>query len=1029
MARSRRAIPLLVNGSLDTKSNPKLVQPGSLLELENMYQIQTGRMIPRNGYTQLIPSAAFDVDTGDNLFATLAGGLGTISRNWKSATAPFPVALKLGNLTDPSQPGWATNGTFNTVAAAYPWVTARVSGARVMSGSSTTAAIDVSDPDIAATNLNLRAAYWTDANLLTTSQYWDAHELGTLRSQFNAFNPTGIAPVAGYLPKIAPTGTGSHVAFFAKTGANQLSAASKNASGTSVSSAAIVADLAANGFFDVKPIPGAATIAVAWAVNGGGIKCAIYDPATGALSATVATAGADPSLCMGWLDDQLSTGSMLLATCGTAAGLIVRVMSAATMVVSATNTIDAAATANVRNVTGHTVTGVAGYTVAWDIAGSSALYDKIRIGLWTGAAVVRDFYGNHSLYSRSIKLSDGRYYMLGCLTSTVQGQYTLISFDGVPSGTLAASRGIPACSVLAGEGGTRRRPCTLASAVSYSGTMIIPVTRNKKVTAPDGSTASPQKTIAYLTFGVTTKVTRARELGGTMFIPGGVMHRDDTATIEPATFPIYPEVLSGTSSNAGGSMTAGGAYSYRQVFRGIDAAGRITWSAASVPFAITLGAGDNRVTLACFNLKAPRGDFNTSTSGYGTIISEIYRRGPAATGATLYNKVGEVLVDISAGGDTTAFVDTMSDANAALGQVGYFTGNVLENFNPPSHSLLEVNAGRVGIVNAEDQTEFWFSKEYKPGTGVGFNPLLKLQIAGDGAGGMTALAAMDGRWILFKKTAIYVISGDGPNDLGQGSFNAPQAVSRTIGTTNPSSVLETPDGIMFQASAGGMWLLDRGLNLTYVGAPIEAEVIAATVTGAALVSNLPIARFVTQTGRLLEWDYFHKRWYRHQLRTGGRTVVDCANSALHGWCYLLDDGTLMQESVGAVLDTMGTTTPIIPIVSFPHLQLAGLAGYQRLHAIEFTLDVLGDHTVSLDAEYDFAGSVTGTPKTLALVAASTPTIQIEYNPLEGMAKCTSIRPLITVSGTPAGSTFAITGATAYVSVKRGTAVHAADRAT
>jgi hypothetical protein len=1036
MARQEKAIRLLVNGSLDTKTNPKLVAPGSLLELQNMYQLRTGEMRPRNGFTKRIDGATLNITGGSNLFPTLSGGLGTIATGWRSNAAPWPVALKLGNITDSaSRAGWATASAGSTISSAYPWVTSRVTGVRsAQDFFGTTTPADMVDPDLAATNKSIRGVVFTD----DTGDYplSDAAELGTERPQMNALNLSSsfVTMVAGASAKTASTGTGSHICVFGQTATNTLLAARFDASGVFIANTTIATDMDSSGFFDVKPIPGAATIAVAYRVTAaGGVKCGIFDPSAGTFTSVVTTAGADANQCMGWLNDALSTGNMYLATAGTTAGIVVRTMSATTMVVSATNTIDATATASVRNVTGHINTGATNYIVLWDIAGSSAIYDRIRVGFWTGSASVRDHYGNHSLYSRSFALDDGRYYVLGCLSSTVQPLYTLVSLDGIGAGVAASARGSHACVSLSGEGGVRRRPCTLATAITYSSTVIVPAMRRRKISTPDGGSAQQRASVSLLTFSTMRKVTHARELGGTVFLPGGVVNLDDGPNVDAATWPIYPETPTGAAAG-GGSMTSSGAYLYRVVFKTYDAANRAIRSASSIPYAITLGGGDTQVTLTCFNLKAIRGDYHPSASVPGGVLfSEIYRRGPSATGATLYNKVGEFAMNVTGGGDTFNFVDTMSDANAALGEVAYFNGNVLENLNPPSTKLLEVNGNRVGLVSAEDPTEFWFSKEYKAGAGIGFNPLLKVSITGDGAGDLTALAAMDGRWVLFKRTAIYVLSGDGPNDLGQGSFNAPQAVSRTLGTINPSSVIETPDGIMFQCADGDFWLLDRNLSLQPIGAPVQEYTrnLPQRVGGAALVTAGPLVRFVLsgESAPMLEWDYYHKRWSTHILPgVDLRNAVDCANSSVFGWCYLLENGDLLAESPGAVADTYNGTLPIIPVVSFPHLQLAGLAGYQRLHAIEFTLAALGNHTLSVDAEYDLEGSLSGPAKTIALVSSGQ-TSQVEYNPPDGRAKCTSVRPVLTVTGSPTSGTFVLTGATAYITVKRGTVVHAADRMT
>lgn len=1015
MARglTERPIRLLVNGSLDTKSNPKLVQPGALLALTNMYQLRTGETRPRSGFSR--QAAAFSITSGDNLFVTASGGIGTVARGWSGGAVPYAQALRYGNS---NTTGWSTNG--GNIGAPYPAYSALVSGILPAVGTTLGPPPDTVDPDLCIAG-GWSTATWTDGT--TTLVEGDHRELVTGRQYSTSFALPAIG--AGRVLKTAVAGT--RVAIFGSSGTNIVAKTWISGTSTGGGSHTPVTDLdAALPWFDAKAIPGTSTFAIAWKVTAaGGIKCAIYDPATGAVTSTVTTAGGDASFCLGWLDDQFSTASVYLATAGSTAGVVVRTMSKTTMVVSATNVIDAAATASIRNITGHLVNAVPDYSVFWDVSGASLVYDKINKGQWIGGAA---FGGNptahHSLYSRSAKFQDGLYYMVGCLSSTVQPTFALISCDS----QFGSNRQPAQCHVLSGEAGPRRTPCSLSTPVVNGSTVVVSLVRSRKVANPTGGSSSQVRVASTATFSQIAKLTHARELGGTVFLPGGIVQRDDGTITTAATFPIYPEAATGASA-VGGAMTAGGNYLYRIVFRGVDATGRTYRSAGSIPFSVTLGAGDGTVNLTLMNLMMWPGDFLVGTPGYGAVWSEIYRRGPAAAGATLYNKVGEVAMTFVGAPNTVAFADTMSDATAANGEAAYFNGNVLENFHPPATRLLEVNGNRVGLVNAEDPSEFWYSKEYKAGTGIGFNPQFKVAISGDGAGGMTALAAMDGRWILFKRTAIYVLSGDGPNDLGQGSFNAPQAVSRSLGTTNPSSVIETPDGVMFQAPDGRFWLLDRGLGLTFIGAPIEGDSLGTAAVGAALSSDLTTVRFVVGNGLMFEWDYYHKRWYEHQLDRGqsqGSSVVDCANSALFGWCYLLDDGSLLKEISGQAFDVSADGTHgVIPVVEFPHIQLAGLAGYQRLKYIDFTVDVLGACTVSVNADYDFGGFV-GAAKTFAL---TTGTVQFQYTPLEGKAKCTSVAPLITVVGNPTTGTFRLTGATAVIGVKRGSTATASDRMT
>lgn len=1013
-----RLIPILVNGGLDTKTNPKLLKPGAALQLDNMFQARTGEFRARYGATKLLAQRV--IGSADNLFVTAAGGLGSVARNHLGLSA-WPLAVRYGNV-GAGIAGWETN--YPGPMPAAPMVTCAVTSIPALNGAGSGGAqTDVFDPDLCL-NSGYRTVIWSDNS--ANVGVGDMRELASGKTSV-AFPGTAIM-TPGRVPKVAAS-AGAWQVNVVSTGLTLAVRASTL--GFWTTSLTLATDLdSASPWFDVKNIPGTTTFAVAYKVTGGGgVKCGVYDPAANAFTAVIATAGADASFTLGWLDDSFTTGSMYLATAGSTSGVVLRVMSATTMVVSTTRTIDAAATANVRNVTGHLTAATPTYRVAYDVAGASAFLDRIKMGTWDGTAVtLGEIAPNHSIYSRSVKFADGTYYLLGFLSSAVQPLYSLISLDsylGAASGAQAAS-----CVVLSGTGGARRAQCSIASPAINGSQVLIAATKASKTTTPVG-TATQSKTFALLSFTQMTKITHARELGGSVFLPGGMVQRDDRTAIETATFPIYPETPTAVTS-AGGSMTASGTYLYRLVLRRTDAAGRIARSAGCVPLSVPLGVSDGTATLTIPNVRFPAtaAVFNTNMAIAGTWF-EVYREGPAASGATLYNKVGE-LVAGQAGADTLTFVDTMSDVNAAFGEAAYFNGGVLENFNPPATSVLEVNDNRVGLISAEDPTQFCVSKEYKSGVGIGFNPQFNLSITGDGAGPLTALAAMDGKWVLFKKTAIYIVTGTGQNDLGQGGYNPPQAVTRNVGTVNPSSVIETPNGILFQASTGGIWLLGRDLGVTYVGAPIEAYALAESVVGVAAHPTLTTVRMVFPSGRMIEWDYFQAKWYAHRLRVDrsgtASTVVDCANSPLFGWCYVLANGDLMSEVAASVLDVNGTSTPIIPVISLPHLDFAGLAGYQRLYSLDVVIDVLGKFTLSMDAEFNYSGSLTGAPTVISL-SPSTPTFTAQYLPPDGFGKNASARPVITVLGKPAGATFRITSVTARIGIKPGSNAPASSRLT
>ena len=889
-----RQIPIFVAGGVDTKTNPKLVKPGSALQLDNMYELRPGEWRTRNRMFVITqPDSATGVGT---LYQSARGGPACIgasvvgSDGAASWNIGFPVATKFGSGNSVATNIWWPT---NTKGAPYPMVTAALTDGPATYASGTT---DIVDPDVTVTGTR-RVAVAADSTVL-------ARVVGHAMMNFTGDEraPPGEYALGFSLTravvKVASSAVGTMVIM--QTGANALGYAAYSSANALLGTGTLASDLAASGYFDVKPIPGSNSLALAYAVNGGGVKIAKTSATAPALTSVIPIAGADATLCLGWLDDQKSTGNMYLATCGTTAGLVVRTIAAGSYTIGATDTIDATATANINNVTGHVRTSATDYVVLWDVLSSTPLGDYISAATVVAGSVSKGcFCSNVSLYSRSLTLSDGRYYVLSAVTSSAQASYLLLTTDTTITqrGSLAAAgplSGLIACVCLsaASEGAGRRQASSLASSAVRGTTTTIPVARKRTVAVP-GGTATQLRTLAYLSFAVATQLNRPRELGGPVWLPGGIPHVDDGTFITPATFPIYPEISTVTGST-GGPMTAGGTYNYRVVIRARDASGRVYRSAGSVPVSVTLAAGQGSAAIQLAAPVALRGD----TSGTGDIVLELYRQGPVASGATLYNKVAE---STTLGIGVMGFSDLTDDATAAKGEVAYFTGNVLENFQPPPSTLLEVNDNRVGLVSAENPTEFWVSKELKPGLGIAFNSQLKLSVTGDGAGPLTGLAAMDGRWILFKASAIYVVSGTGWDDTGAGGYNPPQAVTRTVGTVNPASIVNTPDGVMFQATTGGIWLLGRDLSVSYLGAPVESYATAETCVGAAPCPVLPTVRFVFPSGRMVEWDYNLKRWYTHRLRAdrsgAASTVVACASTAL-GWCYQLANGDLLEEVAG-----------------------------------------------------------------------------------------------------------------------------------
>lgn len=1002
----KQLVPIFNGGGINTKVDPRLVPAGELLELENMYMLRTGELRLRNGFSILTPSVVIGAK---QIFPALGGGLGVLyepsgsgsSRLTKYLTTPA-VTLDIGE---------------GLGIGSVPLLRAVTTPLGSFTGIFAVAASDMQDGDVASLSTGTVASFLDGSDITT---WRNRMVVGNGSSNSLAIGSTQFPNASNDRPLVVATGgTTYFCAFYADQAATPaLRAVVSTGNSLNYYTLAAAAISAAQSWIDAKPIPGGNTIAVAYRATGGGVTCGIFDPATGTFTSTVNTAGADASFCLGFLDDLLATGNMYLATAGSASGVVVRTMSAANMVVSATHIIDATATVGVRQITGYINSSATNYVVLWSTNGTSTIYDKTMYAKYVAGVVTKaTLAGSLSLYSKAGSV-DGRYVAMFAYDSSVQPTYVAldISQNRIDSGCPMIMT-----VVFPGEAGGRRVAASSLSGMTQVGnTIACALPKRTKATLTSAASSRVMRLCTLIPVysitaqGFTQGIFNSRELGGTQFFPGGMISQNDGVSDWRAAFPFYPEAPSSTIGSVGGAMTLLGTYQYRLVLRTTDRTGRAIRSAGSVPVSVTLTGAQNQVQLIIPNPHL----------GLNNIIPaptvEVYRAGPAAAGATTYNKVGELLNNNQQSQDTISFLDTMSDAIAATGELPYFTGGVLENFCPPSCNLMEVNGGRLGLVNSEDATEFWPSKEYKAGAGIGFYPDTKIRVTGDGYGGITAVAAMDGRWILFKSQAIYVISGDGPNDLAQGSFNAPQAVSLSIGTVLPGSVVPTPEGIMFQAAAG-VYLLDRGLGLTYVGAPVEKYTLAENIVGASLVTGVTQVRFVMASGRCLVWDYHHKHWYTFKLRVvdanGVTTTITSCSNVSTGWCYALATGYVMQETPGVFSDVSGgSTVAIVPRIGLPQANLAGINGFQRIYGIAIEGEYVGDHTLQVSAVYDL-GVATEPTRTKAITAGP-----YQYEVLFASPKCSTIQINLTASLAAGSGAFRLSGVSLIVGLKRSTVI-------
>lgn len=608
-------------------------------------------------------------------------------------------------------------------------------------------------------------------------------------------------------------------------------------------------------------------------------------------------------------------------------GTVVKTLDA-TYAVTATDVIHA--TDYSYNIIGYY--GSSTKTIFYDYTGGGATSDTVYLvkATYSGAASVSTLVRGLGIASHVFK-QGSTYYFVASHDTRGQRSYYLYDQSGQYAALFLNNNGE----------GHPIDPASVVSPVSIdSNTFVWGAGRATSVNNR-GGTYYVGVVNALVRFDFNATMGRPIQIGNVLQIPGGLPLIYDGAQQVEADFAYYPEVSS-TTTGAAGSLSTG-TYGYIIVYAWTDAKGNTYRSAGSDLMQVSNSANDrNNLTI------------KTLRMGYRTSVGiEIYRT--LANGTTYY-LVGGVQNDTTV--DTVTFADTYSDANIQGNKLWYGSGGVLENLPRPPCKAYCLFKNRLWAFGCETQEQTWWSKEVVAGEGVAFNDTtLVMTVAGSGA--LVQGGVIDDKLVIFRANEAYVTAGEGPNDLGQGSFTTPQLIQAPIGAFLPDCVLQIPDGLLFVTpNSKGIYLLDRALNSTYKGAEVESFNTLSYV-GAVVYNVNNQARFYSSNGTCVVYDWYFDRWYTWT----NMAAVACA--LLNGTpSFLASDGTVKQDS--GVSDN---GTVILPVIQLHPVSPAGVRGWDRLPELQVVGESAASHTlkVTVTAEIDgqsiaeiFTFNVTGT---------------------------------------------------------------------
>lgn len=356
-----------------------------------------------------------------------------------------------------------------------------------------------------------------------------------------------------------------------------------------------------------------------------------------------------------------------------------------------------------------------------------------------------------------------------------------------------------------------------------------------------------------------------------------------------------------------------------------------------------------------------------------------------------------------------------AQAIGGVGEVLYTTGGAIPNDPPPQLRGLSMWRNRVmGWFG----NRIWVSQEFATGLGIQWSSYLGLQWD-EGTGDIIGGCMIDWNYFaIFKKDAIGIIDGQGPDGMGHGNYVI-RTLTTKAGCDNPKSLINGADGCYYQDSHTKRLMLltpDQQIRECMPGA-FDVFAAGLPITDAIHVEkNRQVWFFISET--VLVLDYKHRtdrspmgQVYIWPINQFAGAVVGAAIVA--GAPLLLDSHGEQSAQVAAQyydLKSDGTTrTAVNREIETGEISPLGLQRMFNVSRIAMLGQYLAAHVMTATAFASYATSGTAHAQTLTAEAA-----QFVWRP-EGCMRIQSVRIRLTEStyapGTPpvpvygAGSAF------------------------
>lgn len=442
-------------------------------------------------------------------------------------------------------------------------------------------------------------------------------------------------------------------------------------------------------------------------------------------------------------------------------------------------------------------------------------------------------------------------------------------------------------------------------------------------------------------------------LGGNLYIAGGYVSCWDGSRNVEAGYLDAPIIVSATPSNGAGSLTPSSLYTYAVAFDWYDKQGNRHLSPVSLDVEMTTGASDDTGTIVVstpHSIRVAQGGDRASR-----IILYRSRRAPDK-----YKRRTVFAFPSGTFSDTITLTDLGSDDEILQQELIYTQGargtlsGPLQHQAPFPSMFLAAGRDRISNGGLPVRASLQRSKRVFPGEPMNWSdsPGHFAFVTGD----ITAVFSQDSDEYVATQNQILVVGGAGPDDAGNGEFDAPRALPGDgSGVVDWRSVVGAASGTWFASSPARFLLLPRGGGAAEWLSQAVRDTLEAfpAVHGGAVCTREQTVTWAVRNlagtaGRLVSVDTRSGDWYVDTLDEigDGSGLVDsiCEHE---GRLILVVGGVVYQQ------DDDYPATAFIPLTIITgRVAPAGTEGWLRFQGAITTGEHKGPHCTEVDFSYD-----------------------------------------------------------------------------